>query len=235
MSSRERSVDRSRSRSNGRDDRRRERSRSRSASRGRPLGGREYKPSEGPTEPSKCVGCFGMNFDTTEETLTREFERYGEVVKCVIIQDKGTQQSRGYGFITFRNLDDAIEARDKMNGVSIDRREVRVDYSKTTRAHTPTPGQYYGKKSDAYNSKYRDDGGRGYGGGRGRDDRYRRSSRDRYRDDRRDDRRDGGRYRDDRNDRYRDDRRRDDRYRQRSRSPRRSPYRSRRSVSPRYR
>ncbi|KAG0424671.1 hypothetical protein HPB47_028132 [Ixodes persulcatus] len=38
-------------------------------------------------------------------------------------------------------------AKDRCNGLEIDGRKIRVDYSITQRAHTPTPGIYMGKPS----------------------------------------------------------------------------------------
>lgn len=38
-----------------------------------------------------------------------------------------------------------LQARDRAPGTEIDGRKIRVDYSITERAHTPTPGIYLGK------------------------------------------------------------------------------------------
>lgn len=219
MSSRSPSRSKSRSRSNHRrrsdsaSDRSKSRGRSYSRSRSPPkrgYGDRGYKRSDGPNAPSNCIGCFGMDPYTKESTIREAFEKFGEVEKVVIIQDKGTGLSRGYGFITFRHFDDAVEACEKMVGERIDNKEIRVDYSKTKRAHTPTPGQYYGRRTDRFEGR----------------DNYDR--RDRYRD-----RRDDG-YRNRRDDYNRTDRyRREDKSPRRSRSSSRSKYSSRRSRSPR--
>lgn len=42
-------------------------------------------------------------------------------------------------------MSDAREAREHCNGMEIDGRRIRVDYSITNRPHSPTPGQYRGK------------------------------------------------------------------------------------------
>ena len=68
-------------------------------------------------------------------------ERYGKVEKCVVVMDRD-RRPRGFAFVTFDSVDSAAEARDKLNGKEIDGREVRVDYSVTKRAHSPTPGKY---------------------------------------------------------------------------------------------
>ena len=42
-------------------------------------------------------------------------------------------------------FEDAKAAKEECCGMDIDGRKIRVDYSITTRAHTPTPGVYMGR------------------------------------------------------------------------------------------
>merc|ERR1719476_266109 len=88
-----------------------------------------------------------MSLHTRERDLEDIMSKYGRVTACNIIIDQKTQRSRGFGFVTFAHTDDAKRARDECNGKTIDDREVRVDYSITRKAHTPTPGQYMGRET----------------------------------------------------------------------------------------
>uniref|UniRef100_G1L9J9 DAZ-associated protein 1 n=1 Tax=Ailuropoda melanoleuca TaxID=9646 RepID=G1L9J9_AILME len=45
----------------------------------------------------------GLDWSTTQETLRGYFSQYGEVVDCVIMKDKTTNQSRGFGFVKFKD------------------------------------------------------------------------------------------------------------------------------------
>ncbi|XP_028818230.1 DAZ-associated protein 1 isoform X1 [Denticeps clupeoides] len=45
----------------------------------------------------------GLDWSTTQETLRNYFSQYGEVVDCVIMKDKSTNQSRGFGFVKFKD------------------------------------------------------------------------------------------------------------------------------------
>ncbi|XP_063770390.1 DAZ-associated protein 1 isoform X4 [Pseudophryne corroboree] len=45
----------------------------------------------------------GLDWSTTQETLRGYFSQYGEVVDCVIMKDKTTNQSRGFGFVKFQD------------------------------------------------------------------------------------------------------------------------------------
>ncbi|XP_025052185.1 DAZ-associated protein 1 isoform X10 [Alligator sinensis] len=55
-----------------------------------------------------CLNCRklfvgGLDWSTTQETLRSYFSQYGEVVDCVIMKDKTTNQSRGFGFVKFKD------------------------------------------------------------------------------------------------------------------------------------
>ena len=57
-----------------------------------------------------------------------------------------TGLSKGYCFAYFESVQEATAARDALNGTVIDGRQARVDYSRTNRPHSPTPGQYMGRE-----------------------------------------------------------------------------------------
>ncbi|KAJ8274073.1 hypothetical protein COCON_G00086980 [Conger conger] len=69
----------------------------------------------------------GLNFDTTEESLELAFSKYGNISKIDVIRDRETHRSRGFGFVTFENPDDAKDALEGMNGKTVDGRTIRVD------------------------------------------------------------------------------------------------------------
>eukprot|EP00252_Welwitschia_mirabilis_P002378 TRINITY_DN1230_c0_g2_i1.p1 TRINITY_DN1230_c0_g2~~TRINITY_DN1230_c0_g2_i1.p1 ORF type:complete len:455 (+),score=54.51 TRINITY_DN1230_c0_g2_i1:206-1570(+) len=52
----------------------------------------------------------GLGWDTTTESLKALFSQYGEIEEGVVIMDKHTGKSKGYGFITFKHLDGALNA-----------------------------------------------------------------------------------------------------------------------------
>jgi transformer-2 protein len=148
------------------------------------------------------LGIFGLSGRTSERALRELYSQYGKVEECVIVVDRETNHSRGFGFVYFESLDSAERAREATNGMKLDERNIRVDYSVTKGPHSPTPGRYMGNVSSS----------RRYGSPR-RDRRdYDRRDYDRRNDRRREyDRRDRRDY-DRRDDRRDYDRRRDDRY-----------------------
>jgi len=50
----------------------------------------------------------GLSYKTTKETLHDYYEQWGELVDSVVMQDKLTAKSRGFGFVTYR-FGDALE------------------------------------------------------------------------------------------------------------------------------
>ncbi|XP_030364993.1 cold-inducible RNA-binding protein isoform X1 [Strigops habroptila] len=99
----------------------------------------------------------GLSFDTNEQSLEQVFSKYGQISEVVVVKDRETQRSRGFGFVTFENIDDAKDAMMAMNGKSVDGRQIRVDQA--------------GKSSENRSRGYRggSSGGRGFfRGGRGR-------------------------------------------------------------------
>jgi len=125
--------------------------------------------------PSRCLGVFGMSIHTDERCVKHIMEKFGPIEHISMITCTHTGRFRGYCFVYFDDMEDAKVAKDHCNGMEIDGRRVRVDYSYTTRAHTPTPGQYKGKP---HQRRDRGSGRRDYYGGGGRS-RYRSRSRSR--------------------------------------------------------
>nr|BAB92955.1 cold inducible RNA-binding protein alpha [Dryophytes japonicus] len=108
----------------------------------------------------------GLSFDTEEQSLEQVFGKYGQISEVVVVKDRETKRSRGFGFVTFENPEDAKDAMEAMNGKSVDGRQIRVDQA--------------GKSSGDRRGGYRggSSGGRGfYRGGRGGGDRGYGSSR----------------------------------------------------------
>ncbi|XP_069042014.1 cold-inducible RNA-binding protein isoform X2 [Lepisosteus oculatus] len=82
----------------------------------------------------------GLSFDTNEQALEDVFSKYGQISEVVVIKDRETQRSRGFGFVTFENPDDAKDAMSAMNGTSVDGRQIRVDQAGKSSGSRPGGG-----------------------------------------------------------------------------------------------
>ncbi|CAL4136980.1 unnamed protein product, partial [Meganyctiphanes norvegica] len=122
---------------------------------------RRHRDNRDDPTPGKCLGVFGLSIYTTERQLHDLFSKYGPIESIKVVLDAQTGRSRGFAFINFEHQEDATEAKERCLGMEIDGRQIRVDYSITRRAHTPTPGIYMGNPTSR-------SGGGGGGGGGGR-------------------------------------------------------------------
>ncbi|XP_010922506.1 probable RNA-binding protein ARP1 [Elaeis guineensis] len=52
----------------------------------------------------------GLAWETNKDTLKAHFDKYGEIIEAVIIFDKVTGRSKGYGFVTFKEAEAAKKA-----------------------------------------------------------------------------------------------------------------------------
>lgn len=89
---------------------------------------------------------FGLHVRTSEGEIRDLFERFGTVEKIHMVYDAKSRGFRGYCFIYYSKVRDATAALNATNGIEVRERRIRVDYSKTKRAHTPTPGFYRGNR-----------------------------------------------------------------------------------------
>ncbi|KAJ8766081.1 hypothetical protein K2173_020597 [Erythroxylum novogranatense] len=52
----------------------------------------------------------GLAWETPKEAMREHFDKYGEILEAVIISDKVTGRSKGYGFVTFKDVEAAKKA-----------------------------------------------------------------------------------------------------------------------------
>ncbi|KAM3251113.1 putative RNA-binding protein ARP1 isoform X2 [Capsicum annuum] len=52
----------------------------------------------------------GLAWETPKEAMREHFDKYGDILEAVIISDKLTGRSKGYGFVTFKDAESAKKA-----------------------------------------------------------------------------------------------------------------------------
>ncbi len=106
-----------------------------------------------------------LSFNTTENDLQDLFATVGPVQETLIMQDRMTMKSRGFGFVTMVENADAQKAIEQFHGKQIDGRALTVNEARPREERSGGGGgggSYSGSKGGS--------GGGGYGGG-GRSDR----------------------------------------------------------------
>ena len=69
----------------------------------------------------------GLSPETTTADLRTAFAKFGELVDVAVINERGTNQSRGFGFVTYATSTAADGAMKDMNGVEFDGRTIKVN------------------------------------------------------------------------------------------------------------
>jgi len=77
------------------------------------------------------VGGLGPSITATD--LRGPFSRFGEIVEVVVVPNRSTGQSRGFGFVSYQTAAAADQAMKEMNGVELDGQALRVNRAEATR------------------------------------------------------------------------------------------------------
>ena len=76
---------------------------------------------------AKKLFVGGLSWDTTDDGLRQAFASYGEITEPKVITERDSGRSRGFGFVTFAQDDDAKTAISKMDGTSLDGKTIKVN------------------------------------------------------------------------------------------------------------
>lgn len=71
-----------------------------------------------------------LDFTVTSDDLRALFSQAGTVVDAVVIMDKMTGRSRGFGFVEFATEEEAKAAIDKFQGADLKGRKINVNEAK---------------------------------------------------------------------------------------------------------
>ena len=78
-----------------------------------------------------------LSWGTSEDGLRDAFERFGELDDVRLITDRETGRSRGFGFVTFRNREDAMNAISELDNTELDGRTIRVNEAREREPRGP--------------------------------------------------------------------------------------------------
>jgi RNA recognition motif-containing protein len=71
-----------------------------------------------------------LNYRTEQESLRSLFSQFGEVVSAVILTDRDTGRSRGFGFVEMNDADSASAAIAALNGTEFEGRMLKVNVAR---------------------------------------------------------------------------------------------------------
>ena len=67
-----------------------------------------------------------IDWNATDDDLRAAFSSFGEIEEVVIVTDKFSGRSKGFGFVTFVNEEDAQKAIAEMDGYDLKGRKIAV-------------------------------------------------------------------------------------------------------------
>ena len=67
--------------------------------------------------------------DTKEQDLADLFSVFGNIKRVFIVTDKMTKRSKGFGFVSYFNKEDAKRGLENINGIAYDNLILQVEYS----------------------------------------------------------------------------------------------------------
>lgn len=107
-----------------------------------------------------------LAYQTTGEDLEQLFGQHGEVESAVVIQDRETGRSRGFGFVEMVNAEEGEAAIEALNGADFQGRSLTVNEARP-REERSGGGGYGGGGGRGGRGGGGGYGGGGYGGGGG--------------------------------------------------------------------
>jgi cold-inducible RNA-binding protein len=78
-------------------------------------------------EDKKKLFVGNLSWAIKDEDLAKIFAEFGEVVEAKVITERGTDRSKGFGFVTFANEEDAQKAIDGLNEKEVEGRSMTVN------------------------------------------------------------------------------------------------------------
>ena len=76
----------------------------------------------------------GLPYQTTEQDLLDLFEQIGQVSQALVITDRETGRSKGFGFVEMSNDQDAQSAIQQLNGTLLGSRTITVSEARERQA-----------------------------------------------------------------------------------------------------
>lgn len=112
---------------------------------------------------SAKVYVGNLSWNTTDDSLRTAFSNYGQILDSIVMRDRDTGRSRGFGFVTFSSSGEAQTAIASLNDQELDGRRIRVNLANARGSGGggggySSGGGYGGAPSGGYQQG-------GYGGG----------------------------------------------------------------------
>lgn len=82
----------------------------------------------------------GLAYSITEKELEEAFSEIGKVASAIVIKDRDTGQSKGFGFVEMEDIKDGQTAIKDMNGKELAGRALTVNEARPQEDRRPSNG-----------------------------------------------------------------------------------------------
>jgi len=114
---------------------------------------------------SAKVYVGNLSWNTTDDTLREAFAQYGNVLDSIVMRDRDTGRSRGFGFVTYGSQQEADASIASLHDQELDGRRIKVNLANARGGGGGGGGGYGGGGGGYGGGGYNTGGGGGYGGG----------------------------------------------------------------------
>ncbi|KAI0940553.1 hypothetical protein AcW1_003719 [Taiwanofungus camphoratus] len=76
---------------------------------------------------SAKVYVGNLSWNTTDDSLRQAFSAYGQILDSIVMRDRDTGRSRGFGFVTYSSGMEAQSAITNLNEQELDGRRIKVN------------------------------------------------------------------------------------------------------------
>ena len=104
-----------------------------------------------------------LSYNISDEDLRQLFADYGEITSAIVIMDRETGRSRGFGFVELSDDELAKKAIEELNQASYDGKVINITEARPREDRGDRGGRFNNNRGGGYGSNR----GGGYGSNRG--------------------------------------------------------------------
>ena len=83
-----------------------------------------------PAEPNPKLFIGGLAWAAADEDLQKAFAPFGELISASVVRYPDTGRSKGFAFVEYAELEDAVKAKEEMDGKELLGRAIKVDFAR---------------------------------------------------------------------------------------------------------
>ena len=87
------------------------------------------KGAQSQQKPTRSLFVRSLAATTTNDDLTEHFSQSYPIKHATVVIDSATKQCKGYGFVTFADVEDAQRAKEEFDGSSLQGKKLKVEFA----------------------------------------------------------------------------------------------------------